>query len=677
MSMTSRKNKVIIIFSMMLIAMNLFAVTQAIATNTNFLDGKNYLPSSNVDVMEEYLPSNPVIAAEDEIPNLNNWDLSINVTRKIKVHDFGLLTVNDTFYVINNDNITLPLFRFAIPNYLVDQMGELYGGAIREDLDKSYNRTEIQVEFRSDNFTFYKMDLTPPITNSSRYKINIHQTYIHPYENFFYVDSGNPYNGVKMNISGVPFITKQIQQCDTQFIKPDNGGMINDLVYPSDPSFGESSAIFKPYYNVKVFNFTEIYDASSNSYNYRVQIGCWLKNEAPSEVLLYKRTITIDNWYYAKIHEEFNIKNTGVRPQEDIWDLSDPRIYATFALQRFYLWIDNAENVKVYDEFGSLPPASGATGGLVQLNRINIYLRVPVYGGDTAQVNVDYLLKFEDILEFEKSEYIIKTLALPKCDFYVNELQLEIVFPQGANYQYLYYANNAVDIEPTNKLVFLNIGTRQVINMNAYKITPFDNFDLQIGYTMNDLAYFIQPLVFSMVVFLACLLYVGLRILRKDVIEKVVILPEVKEEVPIELIQDFVEKYEEKTALQTRISKLDDDRRKKKIKSKEYDQQRKILESKMRETIKTLETTKRSLKEKGRKFSSVIQKIEVNEEKRLSVERSIQDLRIRYIREKAISKDAYIRILRDYQNQIEKFERDIDKEIINLRLLIEHESMDS
>ena len=176
--------------------------------------------------------------------------------------------------------------------------------------------------------------------------------------------------------------------------------------------------------------------------------------------------------------------------------------------------------------------------------------------------------------------------------------------------------------------------------------------------------------------FIACLVYIGARVLRKDVIEKVIITPEEKTEIPIDLIQQFVEKYEEKTALQTRITNLDENRRKKKVKAKEYDKQRKILEAKMRELIRSLDTTKRSLKEKGRKYSEVIQKIEVNEEKRTSIERSIQDLRIRYIREKQISKDAYIRILRDYQNQIEKFERDIDKEIINLRLLIEHEATD-
>jgi hypothetical protein len=191
---------------------------------------------------------------------------------------------------------------------------------------------------------------------------------------------------------------------------------------------------------------------------------------------------------------------------------------------------------------------------------------------------------------------------------------------------------------------------------------------------MSDLSYFIQPLIFSLVIFVACLVYIGVRVLRKDVIDKVIITTKVEEEVPLELIQNFVEKYEEKTALQTRITSLDENRRRKKIKQKEYETQRKILEAKMRELIKDLDMTKRQLKEKGRKYFTIIQKIEVSEEKRTSIERSIQDLRIRYIREKQISKEAYLRILRDYQNQIEKFERDIDREIINLRLLIEHES---
>ena len=239
------------------------------------------------------------------------------------------------------------------------------------------------------------------------------------------------------------------------------------------------------------------------------------------------------------------------------------------------------------------------------------------------------------------------------------------------------FGNRDVEYSTGRTGVFLNIGRRQTVTLNLNNVSAlFENINLNAGYLMSDLAYFIQPLTIALIVFIACLVYIGVRILRKDVIDKVIITPETKAEIPIELIQKFVETYEEKTALQTRITNLDENRRRKKIKAKEYDKQRKILEGKMRELIRSLDSTKRELKEKGRKYFDVIQKIEISEEKRTSVERSIQDLRVRYIREKQISKDAYIRILRDYQNQIEKFERDIDKEIINLRLLIEHESKD-
>jgi hypothetical protein len=292
----------------------------------------------------------------------------------------------------------------------------------------------------------------------------------------------------------------------------------------------------------------------------------------------------------------------------------------------------------------------------------------------------------EDILKFDKTEYILETVALPECDFHIRNFESQIILPQGARFQYITLGSENIAHTQSYTTVLLRIGRRQVIEYSltnlstSYSIVSTSGVDyhrditLRVSYYMSDLTYFIQPMIFALVIFIACLIYIGVRVLRKDVLDKVIISTEVVEEVPIELIQNFVEKYEEKTALQSRISTLDENRRKKKVKQKEYDRQRKILEAKMRELIRELDTTKRKLKEKGRKYFSIIQKIEVSEEKRTSVERSIQDLKIRYIREKQISKEAYLRILRDYQNQIEKFDRDIDREIINLRLLIEHES---
>ncbi|MHA1170645.1 MAG: hypothetical protein ACTSQ3_00965, partial [Candidatus Heimdallarchaeota archaeon] len=459
------------------------------------------------------------------------------------------------------------------------------------------------------------------------------------------------------------------------FNKAENGGLIGKYVYPINATTGAATFIYSPISNARAYNFSESYNPDSDDYAYRGRVGTYLGIYPPLEAISYKRTIILENWYYARIHEEITIQSGGVNPDEKVWDNLNSQFFVTFALSQLHVFIDNALNVKVSDHLGDLPAPLGKSP-VEQLNRINVYFRVPLMGGDTKSFEIDYNLKLEEIIDFEKSEFILNTLGVQRCDFHIRDFELEIIFPQGARFQYVTFGNRALDYVEDKTGVFLNIGRRNTVTINLANVTSFENLNLRAGYLMSDLAYFIQPLTLALIVFIACLAYIGARVLRKDVIEKVIITPEEKTEIPIDLIQQFVEKYEEKTALQTRITTLDENRRKKKVKAKEYTKQRKILEAKMRELIRSLDTTKRELKERGRKYFDVIQKIEINEEKRTSIERSIQDLRIRYIREKQISKDAYIRILRDYHNQIEKFERDIDKEIINLRLLIEHEATD-
>ncbi len=672
--MSNRKSNVIIIFTIMLIAMNLIAVTQMIATNNNQFDGDN-TPYSLVDASNEAIvPEDPSLKATSEIPSLRNWDLSINTSRIIRHYDYGYLTINDNITLINNDNLSLPIFRFSIPQHLAVNLVEISASSMWAEFDVPLNSTNVEIEYQDGNFTYYIMALNPIVNNASLYKIQIHQTYLRPYEIFIFKSEDNHlYNGIKMNVSRMPFLSLPIHTARTTFLKADDGIIISSHIYPNElATIGDASVLYNPIYSVPAYNFSNEYESNSDDYTYKVQIAGYTSFTSSIEATNYLRTISIDNWYYAHFHEEIEIENFGIIPNDPLWDLSDGRVFVSFAMTRIYIGVDNAENVEVYDEYGSLPAPSDSE--IVQMNRITAYLRYPVYGGGKVSLNIDYTLKLEDILHFEKNEFILDCLAIPEIPFHVKNYELTIKFPQGSKVQYVSFGDKATEFEQHKSPVFLRIGQRDTISITKLNLTSFDNVDLRVGYYMSDLAYYIQPLVYSLIIFMACLLYIGARTLRKDVIEKVIISSEDKEEVPIELIQEFVEKYEEKTAIQTRITELDESRRKKKVKAKEYDQQRKILESKLRETIKSLDKTKRSLKEKGRKYRDSIQKIEVSEEKRISVERSISDLRVRYIREKAISKDAYIRILRDYKNQIEKFERDIDREIINLRLLIEHES---
>ncbi|MFW9923554.1 MAG: hypothetical protein ACFFDW_09755, partial [Candidatus Thorarchaeota archaeon] len=537
--MSNRNNKVIIIFSIMLIAMNLFALTQTLATNNQFGGTmKTALPGNASN--EALLPLEPT-SNGGSVPNLDAWDLTINVTREIEIHDYGYLTVNDNFTIINNDNVTLPIFRFAIDNELVGQLIRIEASSMWLSANHKLNNSQAEVEYQDDQFTYYVMNLNPIVNNNSKYVIKVHQTYLRPYEIYPVVDDSSFLrNGMKMNMSGVPFLTKQIRHCQTSFLKTADGAFINDLIRPTDAFIGEGTVIYTPYTFVPAYNFSEALDY--NTYKYRIVAASWMSHQAPTEATNYKRTIYIDNWYYAKIEEEITIKSYAVRPPldaADYYDLSDARVYATFAVQELHIGVDNAENVKIYDELGTLPVRSPDLP-LVQLNQINVYFRVPLYGGDTTTFKMSYTLKLEELLTFDKNEFLLSTKGAPKCPFHIANFELKVVLPQGANFQYLSFGERDVDFTEGKTPIFLRLGTRQSVSFTASNITEYENLGLEVGYFFNDLAYFIQPLTFSLIIFVACLLYVGIRILRKDVIEKVVISPEEKEEIPIQLIQEFV-----------------------------------------------------------------------------------------------------------------------------------------
>ncbi|MHA1433656.1 MAG: hypothetical protein ACTSO7_07410 [Candidatus Heimdallarchaeota archaeon] len=673
--MPGRKNKLLFIICILIVSMNVFAITHVVATANNQIEGNTTSVNTMVapTIEDAFMPFVP--SAEDDIPDLKVWDLEINVTRVIKLHDFGYITINDTFSIIKQDNLTLPIFRFAYTNDWVEKMNTIEGRTMWDIEGLQRNATTVSEEYKNDNYTFYVMALNPVINNNSKYTISVQASFFMPFESQNHVDTdGFLRNGVLFNTSWVPLLTAPIKKSTCSFSTSSQGGIWVGVHWPINATEGESAVVYGDTWNVPSHNFTADYDINEKFYPYRVRVGGWLAHFAPAEATSYKRTVILDNWLWAKVHEEITIVNLGARPNEELYDLLNSQIFLTFALQRLHFYIDNAEDVKVYDHLGDLDDGLDKSEPIVQLNRINAWLRVPVYGGDTVSFKIDYKLRLEDILSFEKSEFILNTLAMPKVEFHVRNFELELIFPQGSNFQYISMGDESVDYTLSKTGVMFGLGRRDLVTIQLEEVSYFDNIKIRAGYYMSDIAYFIQPLIFALIIFLACLLYIGIRTLRKDVIDKVIITSDTREEIPIDLIQSFVEKHEEKSALQIRIRSLDENRRKKKVKAKEYDKQKKILESKQREVILQLDNTKKELKQISRKYYDVIQKIEINEEKKISIERSIKDLRIRYIREKQISKDAYLKLLKDYKNQITKFERDVDREIINLRLLIEHES---
>ncbi|NHJ33190.1 MAG: hypothetical protein FK732_10025, partial [Asgard group archaeon] len=528
--MPSRKNKVLFVFALLIISMNLFTLTQISGFNNNQFDNETIPPSTNEGAFSGIDTSLIPTVNVSEIPTMDLWDISINVTRKVNLYDFGYIGVNDTYQLIKHDNLTMPIFRFAYPKEWTTKLVSVRARTMWYIENSPLNDTEVYVEYENEDFTFYAVDLVPALDNSSQYyTVNVFALILKPYTVFEYVETegdaaGFMFNGIAFNFSLIPHLTKKIDNCQASFERSENGGLIGSYVFPTSAEVGEYTFIYEPITNAPAYNFSESYNHDLDSYAFRGQVGAYLSQYPTLEAVTYKRQIILENWYWARVHEELTVESFGVNPDEKIWDNLNQQLYITFALTRFYVGIDRAENVKVSDDLGDLSNPLG-TPDVSQLNKINIYLRVPLMGGNVKTFYIDYNIKLEDILDFEDSEFILNTNGMPRCDFHVNNFELEIVFPQGANFQYVSFGDRTIEYTQERTGVFLNIGRRQTINFNVANVTKFDNINLRAGYKMSDLAYFIQPLTIALIIFIACLIYIGVRILRKDVIEKVVIRP--------------------------------------------------------------------------------------------------------------------------------------------------------
>ncbi len=356
--MSSRKNKVLFIFALTIITMNIFALTQISGFANNQSDNETTLPlidqgiTSGID--KPLVPTGNV----SEIPNMNLWDISINVTRSVSIFDFGYFGVNDTYQIEKHDNLTMPIFRFAYPKIWSSNLIYMKARTMWYTEENQLNDTEVYPEYENEDFTFYAVDLVPALDNSSQYyTISVFAAIIRPYTVFEYIGeegdkTGLMLNGVLFNFSLIPHLTKKIDNCQSSFNKAVDGGLIGKYVYPINATTGSATFIYSPISNARAYNFSEPYDRDSEDYAYRGRVGCWLGHTTPIEAINYKRQIILDNWYYARIHEEITIQSYGVNPDEKVWDLVNTQFYVNFALSRFSIYIDNAENVKVSDHLG-------------------------------------------------------------------------------------------------------------------------------------------------------------------------------------------------------------------------------------------------------------------------------------------------------------------------------------
>ncbi|MHA1206668.1 MAG: hypothetical protein ACTSSO_03745, partial [Candidatus Hodarchaeales archaeon] len=141
------------------------------------------------------------------------------------------------------------------------------------------------------------------------------------------------------------------------------------------------------------------------------------------------------------------------------------------------------------------------------------------------------------------------------------------------------------------------------------------------------------------------------------------------DEIPLDLIKNFVKSYEEKTALREQLLRLDRKRKSKNITAREYEQTKIILRNQQRGNDRTLVSVSQKLSDEGTRFRVSMRSIEVAEASREDYLMNIESLE-RKKTQGRIGKEAYARLKIDYDKKLRKSNNSIDKVLIELRTLL-------
>jgi len=195
--------------------------------------------------------------------------------------------------------------------------------------------------------------------------------------------------------------------------------------------------------------------------------------------------------------------------------------------------------------------------------------------------------------------------------------------------------------------------------------TPLSNQYIKIDFGTVPLYQIFTPLSISIFFLTLGVLYTIIRNLSFGFRPRTIAL----EEIPLDLIKDFVKAYEEKTAIREQILRLDRKRKQKSIKKREYDNIRRTLGNRIERAERTIVNVSRKLAEEGQRFRIAMRKIEVAEASREDIILNIESLE-RKKTQARIGKEAYAKLKLDYDKKLRSTNNDIDKVLIELRSLL-------
>lgn len=626
---------------------------------------------------------------------------SFNVTRNLLVNQWGYTVINDTIQMYVNDsqfnafNYSIPMSVYPNVNHIELDMRN--GNVTTHAINKIYTKAN---DNKTEDITF--------VFNKTATLVNQTFNIITGIQNLVSIDKSNGVFPLKFaGVNFFPLFDFPMTNYDfhggviaysSSGSSAVNKGVDNSTYLPDPNTLGISASIASDLTANRVgFDYSKMntlanfnYSAISSEYQHTGTLKFipgyqsrflsnftfpvvfnYMVTNSLLEYSLSKVTITISQWGTITYHEVTTIVNLGLASQSISGIQSDSSI-------PIYVNAPKVKSFVVDDNYGNLSNSAMESfntpdiGFPVNSTLIHIQPRSAILPGQSYTFDLQYSIPastfMKDVGSILTPKYELNLPAMSLFNWTNKRVDLAIVFPALSSISMpktLWGMTvSGSNINNNNKFGFL----RPAIVLTLNNFSELDNIFEKITFTVPPvIGPFFQVFENAMILFIIGLLVIFTRLFIQKYSHYIETTGVAEQQIPFDLMRDFVTAYEEKTALRSRLSELE--KKKKNLRKVEYEQLVQTLKNKQKTNDKKLISVTAQLVKVNSSYRESIRTLELAEAERDQILAQIADLDQKK-KQSRIRPEIYNKLKNEQNSRLNKAISRIERVLNELRSLL-------
>lgn len=358
-------------------------------------------------------------------------------------------------------------------------------------------------------------------------------------------------------------------------------------------------------------------------------------SSAEKEILCdIKYDIRIEHFSKINVIETFKVLN---------------KINAT--VSKLYITLPrSSKNVKVMDSLGELV-STIRWGEEFQYRRVEVSLRRPLEPNETRTFTANYELNFDDhVSVIDPFNFSFKFEIVKEINMTINNLSLVISLPDCA---YLTKEHS----QGLNYEVQRDFYNEKII-YKSLNIAGDYGGPIILDYHVSPLSPSLRPTLWATVISVLSVVVLTVYLRKAPKI--------VEAEASRELIRTFIEKYKEKIGIMLQIERLEEERRMGRVSRKSYIKRKGKLALNLPALDRDLAELKEKILKEEPKAKEIIERIEIAEAELEVIRKDFERIE-NALKRRDLSRETYIRLVRDYRKRSDQARNRIYEELNNLQ----------